>query len=149
MISLLVEGIFIQRDITAINTKINSIVKNNELQLQARLRRQATTSPKVVYDSLVKKQRSVRQEVSVLQSAIEIKALSPLVTISQIAASSQGATLIEFKSSDTGEVTAVFSAESVDELNNLKSVFERSQLSEIQATIDESKLHLTINAIGN
>lgn len=149
IVSIFVESIFIQKDITAINSKMNSIVKNNELQLQSRLRRQATTSPKMVYDALVKKQRSVRQEVSILQSAIEIKALSPLVTVSQIAASSQGATLIEFKSTDTGEITAVFSAETVDELNNLKSIFERSQLSEVQATLDESKLHLTINAIGN
>lgn len=149
VISLFVERFFIHRDIAAINSKLNSIVKNNELQLQSRLRRQATTSPKMVYESLVKKQRSVRQEVSVLQSAIDIKGLSPLVTISQIAASSQGVTLIEFKSSDTGEVTAVFSAESVDELNHLKTIFERSQLSEMQATVDEAKLQLSINAIGN
>ena len=127
---------------------MTEVVKNSELLLPGRLRRQATTNPKLVYDVLVKKQRDVRQEVQTLQSAIEINTLSHLVTVSQIAASSKGATLIDFKLNDTGEITAVFSAESVDELNKLKTIFQRSQLSDVQASVDEKKLQLNINANG-
>jgi general secretion pathway protein L len=146
--SLFVERFFIQKDITTINTKMNAVTKNSELQLPGRFRRSAVTNPKPVYDNLVKKQRDVRQEISTLQSAIEIKALSPLITVSQVAAGAAGATLVSFKSNDTGEITAVFIAESTEELTTLKGLFERSALSDVQATVDQKKLQLTINAIG-
>lgn len=148
-LSFFVERFFIEKELSAVNAKMNSVIKNPELQIPARLRRQVTTNPKPVYDALVKKQREVRQEISTLQSAVEIRALSPLVTVSQIAAGSEGATMIEFKSTDTGEITAVFNAETVDELSALKTKFEGSSLSDVQATIDQSKLQLTVNAIGN
>jgi general secretion pathway protein L len=148
LLSLFVERFFIERDIAGINKKITVIMKSDELQVPGRVRRQAVANPKPVYDSLVKKQRDVRQEISTLQSAIGIKALSPLVTISQVASSSSGATLIEFKSNDTGEVTAVFTAETLEELRSLKSLLESSGLNSVQASIDSSKLHLTISALG-
>jgi Tfp pilus assembly PilM family ATPase len=148
LLSLFVERFFIERDISAVNKKITAVMKSTELQVPGRVRRQAVTNPKPVYDSLVKKQREVRQEISTLQSAIQIKALSPLVTISQVASSSAGATLIEFKSNDTGEVTAVFSAESVEELRSLKGLLESSGLNSVQGSIDSSKLQLTVTALG-
>lgn len=148
MLSFFAERFFIERNISQVNAKMNGVVKNDELALPARLRRQATTNPKMIYDNLVKKQRDVKQEISTLQSAIEIKALSPLVTISQITASAQGATLIDFTSNDTGEVTAIFQVESPEELTNLKGIFERSSLSDVQATVDQSKNQLTVTALG-
>lgn len=147
-ISLLVERFFIQKDITAVNAKMTAIMKNDELQLSGRLRRQVITNPKPVFDTLVKKQRDVKQEVSILQSAIEIRALSPLLIISQTAASTE-ATLIDFKSNDAGEITAIFSAESAETLTKLKSSFDKSSMSFVQTTVDEAKLQLTLNANGN
>jgi hypothetical protein len=148
LLSLFIERIFIEKDIVEINRKITAVMKNNELQVPGRVRRQATTNPKPVYDSFVRKQRDVRQEISTLQSAIEINALSPLVTISQIAASSNGATLIEFKSDENGEITAVFASESIEELRTLKNQFEGSSLNSVQTTIDSSKIHLIVKAVG-
>jgi general secretion pathway protein L len=146
-VSLLAEGYFVGKDIRAINLKMAAVMKNDELLLPGRLQRSAATNPAPVFTNLVKKQRDVRQEISTLQSAIEIKALNPLVVVSQIAASSQ-ATLVDFKSNDTGEITAVFTSESADDITNLKAQFERSTLTDVQAAIDESKLKLTVNAIG-
>lgn len=148
-ISLLAERFFIMKDISALNAKMTSVMKNDELQIPGRLRRQAASNPKAVYDAMVRKQRDIKQEISTLQSAIEIKALSPLVTISQIASGAQGATLIDFKSSDDGEITAIFSSENLDELKNLKAQFERSSLTDVQANLNQSKLQLTVTAIGN
>jgi Tfp pilus assembly PilM family ATPase len=147
-ISLFAERFFIEKDISAINRRMSEVIKREELQLPGRLRRQVTTNPKAVYETLVRKQRDVRQEISTLQSAIEIKALSPLVIVSQIAASAEGATMIEFKSTETGEITAVFSSESTEALANLKGSFERSSLSDVQASIDQTKLQLTVTAVG-
>jgi hypothetical protein len=124
-------------------------MKNSELKIPGRIRRQAATNPKAVYDILVKKQREVRQEISTLQAAIEIQALSPLVLVSQICASSPNATLIEFSSNDSGEINAVLISESLEELTNLKNNFERSSLSDVQASLDEKKLQLSVTANGN
>lgn len=146
-ISLVAERYFIHRDIAELNKKMGSVIKDTELQIPGRIRRSAIQTPKPVYDTLVKKQRDIRQEISTLQSAIEIKALSPLVTVSQIASSSQ-ATMVEFKSNDVGEITAKFTSESPEDIQNLKTQFERSALSDVQAVVDESKLQLTVTATG-
>ncbi|HXH76528.1 MAG TPA: pilus assembly protein PilM [Bacteriovoracaceae bacterium] len=144
-ISLLVERMFIQRDIAFVNAKITSVMKNDTLQISGRERRAITTNPKPVYDSLVKRQRGVKQEISTLQSAIEIQSLAPLVTISQIASNSE-ATLTHFSSNETGEVKATFSAENIEELNKVKDSFERSSLSDVVAELNTEKLTLHITA---
>ncbi len=148
VVSLFIERFFIEKDIATVNAKMTSVMKNEELEISGRLRRAATTNPKQILDLLVKKQRGVRQEIQTLQSAVQIKALPPLVTISQIAASSQ-ATLVEFSSNDIGEVKAVFSADSSEVLSQLKNVFERSNLTDVQASLDQSKLQLIVTAVGN
>jgi general secretion pathway protein L len=149
LLSLVGERYFIHKDITAVNARITSLMKNSELSIPARLRRQVTTNPKSILDSLIAKQRDVRQEISTLQSAVEIKGLAPLVQVSQIAASARETTLIEFTTSDTGEITAVFSAENLDQLKALKDMFERSSLSEVETAINEAQLQLTVKAVGN
>jgi hypothetical protein len=147
-VSLLVERFFIQRDIKFVNSKLASVVKNDELSISGRQRRALVSTPKPVYDALVKRQRGVRQEISTLQSALEIQALSPLVVISQLAASTQ-ATLNEFKSNDEGEIKCIFTSETLDELNNLKASLERASFQDIVVEIDQKKLQLTMTALGN
>lgn len=149
LLSLFAERFFIEKDIGAVNKKILSLMKNDELDIPGRTRRQATATPKVVYDILVKKQRDVRQEISTLQAAIEIKALDPLITVSRTAAPFPEVTLVEFKSNDNNEITAVFGSENVEELKKLKTQFEGSALSDVQAALDETKLQLTITAMSN
>ncbi len=148
-ISLFAERFFIEKDITSINAKMSSILKNEELQLPGRLKRQAVLNPKPVFDKLISKQREIKQEVSILQSAIELNSLPPLLTVSQISAGHQGATLIEFKSSETGDISATFTAETVDDLNKLKKQFEQSSLLEVQGTVYNEKLQLKVSALGN
>lgn len=149
VVSLFVERFFIEQDIKNVNGKISSVVKNPDLQVPARLRRSAATNPKPVLDALTKKQRSVRQEISTIQAAVDIKALAPLVTVSQIAASSTGATLVDFSVSDTNEIKAVFTSESAEEIKSLKAAFERSSLSDVQTSVDDKTLQLTVTAFGN
>jgi general secretion pathway protein L len=147
--SLFVERFFIEKDITSMNAKMSAVIKNDELQLPGRLRRQAALNPKPIFDKLIRKHREIKQEVSILQSAIDLNSLPPLLSVSQISAGHQGVTLIEFKSTETGDVTAVFSAETLDELNKLKKQFEQSSLVDVQAVIDDKKLQLKVSALGN
>lgn len=148
LVSLLAERFFIERDVKFVNLKLNTVMKSDVLGISGRLRRSIAQNPKPVLDSLNKRQRGIRQEISTMQSAIEIKALSPLVIISQLAASTQ-ATLIEFSSSDFGEIKAVFTAEAAGDLNNLKAQFERSTLKDVVVEIEQTKLQLTLKATDN
>lgn len=144
-ISLFVERIFIQKDVQYVNNKLTQIMKNEELKIPGRLRRMIARDPKPVLDMLVKRQRSVRQEISTLQAAIDIQALAPLVTISQIASGSQ-ATLIDFHSNDIGEIKAIFSAEENQHLTLLKSALERSALNDVEVELDDKKKQLQVTA---
>ncbi|MBA2404799.1 MAG: pilus assembly protein PilM, partial [Bdellovibrionales bacterium] len=146
LISLLAERFFIERDVKFVNTKLNTVMKNDVLAISGRLRRSLATNPKPILDSLSKRQRGIRQEISTMQSAIEIKGLQPLVTISQLAASTE-VTLVEFKTSDIGEITAVFTAEAAAELNNLKAQLERSALSDVVIEINQKQLQLKLTAM--
>lgn len=148
MISLMAERFFIDRDIKFVNTKLNSLIRNDVLAIPGRLRRMIVTNPKPVLDSMVKRQRGIRQEISTLQAALDIKSLSPLVQISQLAASTT-VTMTEFTSNDMGEIKAIFTAENAGDLNNLKAQIERSTLSDVVVELDQNKLQLTLTASEN
>jgi hypothetical protein len=147
-VSLMVERFFIGRDITEVNKRLAVLMKNDELAIPIRLRRAAATNPKPILDSLVKKQRAVRQEISTLQAAVDIHALSPLVTVSQIASSSP-ATMIEFKSDDIGAISGAFTSEKMEDLEGLKIGLERSNMSDVVVEIDQAKLVLKFTASEN
>jgi general secretion pathway protein L len=147
-ISLFAERIFTGLDITEVNKKLATLMKDDELAISGRLRRAAATNPKPILDSLVKKQRSVRQEISTLQSAIDIQALTPLVTVSQLASGATTATMTEFKSDDIGNISALFKAENVSDLERLKESFERSQFIDVVVEIDQAKKTLKLTAQG-
>ena len=120
-------------------------MKNEELGISGRLRRSLTLAPKPILDHLTKRQRGVRQEISTLQSAIEIQALSPLVKISQIAGRTE-ATMTYFSSNDLGEIKATFIADKIDNLIALKDSMERSGMAEVVTELDRDKMMLTISA---
>lgn len=146
--SLITERFFIERDVKFVNIKLSTVMRSEVLALTGRLRRSVTVNPKPVLDSLLKRKKGITQEISTIQSAIEIKALAPLVVISQLAASTQ-ATLIEFNSAEDGKITATFTAEIEGELNNLKAQLERSTLSDVVISIDQTKLQLKLTAMDN
>jgi hypothetical protein len=147
-ISLITERFFIEKDIKQVNLKLSQVLKNDSLGVNPRLRRAIATNPRPVLESLEKNLTGIRQEISTIQSALKIKSLSPLLTISQSAASTTS-TLINYKTTEAGDVMASFSAESVEELIQLKALLEKSELSNLVMQINESKLLLTLTAKVN
>ncbi len=148
-LSFLIERFFVQRDIVALNAKLTTVMKNEELALPGRLRRQIISNPKIVMDSMIKRGRSVKQEISSLQSAVEIKALTPLVTLSQIMANFPNATMTEFRNDDTGMVTAVFQSEDLKDLQSLQTALSSGRLTDVKTQLDEKNLKLSMTAEGN
>lgn len=148
VISLMVERYFIEQDIQFMNTRLTNVMKNEVLEINPRLRRTLISSPQPILDGLTKRGRGIKQEISTLQSAIDIQALSPLVALSQIAARSTATTLIEFNSSDAGDIAAVFSSEELAPLQSLRSLLTNSQFKDVKAVVDEQKLTLSLTASG-
>ncbi len=148
-LSFLVERFFLQRDILALNARLTTTMKNEELAIPARLRRQLTTNPKPILDSLNKRARSVKQEISTLQSAVEIKALSPLVTLSQTIANYPNVTMTSFTNDISGTVTAEFEADDLKDLKALQVALDAGRLTDAKTQLDEKGKKLSMTAQGN
>ncbi len=148
-LSFLVERFFIQRDIVALNAKLTTTMKNDELAIPPRLRRQLTTNPRPILDSINKRARSVKQEISTLQSAVEIKALSPLITITELMTNSPNVTMIQFVNDVNNTVTAQFEADEVKDLLTLQTALESGRLSDVKTQLDEGSKKLSLTAQGN
>jgi Tfp pilus assembly PilM family ATPase len=146
VVSLIVERFFIQRDTQFVNSRLTNITKNEILEINPRLRRAMIQNPKPVLDSLVKRGRGIKQEINTLQSAIEIRALSPLVTLSQVAARTT-CTLTNFVSAP-GEVKATFNSEDNTELSKLKGLLMSSVFRDVNVTIDEKAHVLNMTSTG-
>ncbi len=148
-LSFLIERFFIQRDIAALNARLTAAMKNEELAIPPRLRRQLTTNPRPILDSLNKRARSVKQEISTLQSAVEIKALSPLVTLSQTIANFPNVTMTRYSNDIAGTVTAEFEADDLKDLKSLQIALDAGRLTDSKTQLDEKGKKLSMTAQGN
>ncbi len=124
-------------------------MKNEELAIPPRLRRQLTTNPRPIMDSLNKRARSVKQEISTLQSAVEIRALSPLVTLAQTMSNFPNVTMTRYSNDITGSVTAEFEAEELKDLKTLQIALDAGRLTDSKTQLDEKGKKLSMTAQGN
>ena len=142
VVSLFVERFFIQQDIKVVNGRLTTVLKNDELNLTPRLRRNIQTQPEAILSHLTKRTRSIEQEVSTIQSAVSIQALSPLVAISQ-SMGKLDATLVEYQVTDDKRISARFTANDPKVITTLKSQLESSALSSVNIeNIDEKTIQL-------
>jgi general secretion pathway protein L len=146
LIGIFSNRFFIESDIKEVNAKITSLSKNPILNLSGRERRTLTTNPKMLSDSLLRKSRSIKQQLSTIQSSVEIKALEPLVQINSIAGGSE-AMLTKFEKNEDGDILASFTALNIETLKQLEAKFNSSQLKDVQTVINDEKLTLEIKAV--
>src|SRR5690606_36764709 len=109
------------------NAKLTSILRNDELNLNPRLRRSIQNQPDQILSHLTRRTRSIEQEISTLQSAVEIQALSPLVIIAQ-AMGRLDATLIELQVTNDRLVKARFTIHNNATQRQLKNQHKNSDL---------------------
>lgn len=146
ILSLIAHRVFLEMDVKAVNIKIASVSKNPILGLNAREKRLITSQPQTVAAILQKKKKAISQQISTLQSASDIKALSPLVTISAL---TNGINVImtSFSVSDVGDVMAAFSSDRVDDLKNLESRLQSTNFRDIDLKIDPAQKTLTFSGV--
>lgn len=140
---LIVEGVMLEMDKKAVNAKLTTVAKNPILALGAREQRAMLTTPKVALANLAKKQRTIRQQITTLQAASDIRALSPLVTVSGAALGSE-ATLVQFTVTEQGEVTAVFTATEAKPLEDLQGRLKSLPFTNINVQLDQANNRLTL-----
>jgi general secretion pathway protein L len=141
LVFLIVESFSLKKDIAFINQEVRKILKSETLQIPTRVRNALDKNPKIVMDKLTSKSKTISQQVSTLQSAHSIEALSPLVEVTSIARSSN-AKLMRFKVDDLQGLEADFVSDSVDELKSLEVRFKGSTLSNPETKIENGKLFI-------
>lgn len=146
LLAMITHRVFLTLDLKAVNSKITMTAKNPILGLTPREKRMIATQPDLVEASLAKKQKAVRQQISTLQAATQIKALSPLVMISA-AAAGVDATLESINVTDTGDVTAVFSASSPELLATLQNKMQSLTLQNLEIKVDGQSKRLTVTGV--
>lgn len=143
VVSFLIQNYFIEQDIKAVNAKLTSLLRNEELNINPRLRRSFQTQPDQLLTHLTKRTRSIEQEISTLQSAVQIQALSPLLTISQ-AMGRLDATLIELQVTNNRSIAARFSVTDPQVKNKLKTQLENSSLLSVHLeNIDDKTIQMS------
>ncbi|MFP5491879.1 MAG: type II secretion system protein GspL [Bacteriovoracia bacterium] len=146
LIALVTKRVFMTMDLQAVNAKVTNTARNPALGLTAREKRLIATQPELVEASLTRKHRAVSQQISTLQAAADIKALSPLVMISAAAAGVE-ATLESITVSDTGDVNASFSAEKLENLTLLQTKLNSLSLRDLQINVNNEKKELTLSGV--
>jgi len=144
ILTLLAERFIIEKDIKFVNSKITTLMKNQSLDISGRIKRAMLNDPKPLLSELVKKQRSVRQEVSTFQSSLSVDCLTFLVQIGKIAFNTK-VILTQFYSNEFGDIKATFSSDNLEDLEKLKENVSHSELNYLNATLDKNKLTLNLN----
>lgn len=68
-------------EIKNLDRKIVSVLKNNTLKIIPKQQREAARNPLVVLNKLKRDQKNINQEINVVQSALDINALAPILKI--------------------------------------------------------------------
>jgi general secretion pathway protein L len=145
LMAMIVESFFIGRNMDAADKMIKSLTKNRTLELTNRQKRLALKKPKMLHTKLKKKSRTIKQEVSSLQSAVETNSLSPLLEIGNIIAGTD-TEVLQFNAVTMGDFSVVFQSKSVAELRRLRDMLEGSSFNDPIIDLNERKKTLTMNA---
>jgi Tfp pilus assembly PilM family ATPase len=114
-----------------------SILERNE---RAMFRR----APERLLTKYQSQNQKIEQEVSMISSALELNALTPLVRLSELLSSNENIDLIFFRSQDKF-VEAKFKSEDINELETLRDFLLNSGFSELSSEINENDKVLEVS----
>jgi general secretion pathway protein L len=143
IVSLLTEKFLLYRDIKKIDTRLTNIVKNPELKIAPADKRAVTKLPAKVLSTLSRMDRFIKQEITTLQSAIEINGISPLFKLANILQDSK-VNLDQFDSTNNEDFRAILKAENLEDLKKMEMNLN-SSFPDANITLDEAKLSLVVS----
>ncbi len=147
MISIFAEKMFINSDIATVNIKLQKVLKEPQLQLNPRQIRMVAQDPLSVHSALKRKSQYINQEVSVLQSALQINQLKIFTQLASLV-SSMKVSISNFDLNETNEFTAIFTSEYVDDLKKLEKILNQSKFNNVFIELNEEKKTLSFSGYG-
>jgi hypothetical protein len=134
---------FLYRDEKGLDSKITSLLKTPSLEVSKKDQKEYRTQPMNVLNSLKRKNKMIKDEVSSILSTHSINALKPLAILSQTIAKNPNISLTQFNS-DGFNVQATFSAENPQELAVMQAHLKNSGLIDlkIQYQTGQNTLHI-------
>lgn len=142
--SFFIERFFINRDIKGIARSLDSVKKNPTLDLTGRYKRLINTQTSQVRDFLAKKQKGIKQEVKLIQSASQKNAVFILNTLASVI-SSYDCEIIMFSSISEANFNAQIKAKNKETLDNLQTAIENSGIKNVFVEALPEKLTLTVS----
>lgn len=146
LVSLLIERVFVNKDIKKINSKLTNIVKNPTLKINGSERRMVTKRPSRVLMSMKRKKRAITQEIKTIQSSIKINAFLPLKKISEKLVG-LNVEIIQFDAESSGDFTVMFKAEHDKDLKKLEDVLNMSNFRNTSIRRNKKTKTLTLSAM--
>lgn len=143
--AMIVERVFIGRDIEQADKKMTALIKNPLLQVSPTEQRSATKNPVGIHTKLIIKQKFITQEVKSLQSAISINALTPLMSIRDLVSGTK-ATLKQFNSSGDGLFSAIFESEDIKELEIVQKAIDAMGYKDVFTDLNQQRKTLELSA---
>lgn len=124
--SLSVERFLINTEIKELNKKITSVIKNPAIEINRSLKNTARTKPKPILTRIKSQNNETKQEVSLIQSAIDTNALKSLSFLETSLGASKDLELISFQSLSRSNFTAIFKIQNEEDIKALDVIFKDS-----------------------
>lgn len=141
--SLMVERVFINRDIKGADKKLKALLKNPILKLTPRDQRKLKKNPKPILTKLKRENKSIKQEIKVLQASVKTNALSSLEQISQLVTGLE-VEVTQFQSISGGDFTALLQAKDPSVINQVDEIMKTSSIKNLFTEKNMAKRTFTI-----
>lgn len=141
--SLLIERVFINRDIKSSEKKLKALMKNPILNITPRDRRNLKKSPKPILAKLKRENKTIKQEIKILQASVQTNALSTLEKISQLVTGFE-VEVIQFQSISGGDFTALLKAKEPGIITQIDEIFKNSNIKNLFTEKNMAKRTYTV-----
>jgi Tfp pilus assembly PilM family ATPase len=148
LIGLTVEKVWINTENKQIDLEIIKIINSETLGLTPQEQKRFRKKPDQLSQTLIKKNRQIKQEVSTLQAATKINAIGSLSELSQILSSNVKVTMLSFIS-EAGQAQAKFKSNDLSELEAMQSQLQKSALKDLQSQLDRTANILVVKFSGS
>lgn len=126
LVSLTVERFLINSEIKAMNKKITTVMKNRNIDINKSIKSRAKTKPKMILSKIERKNKQIKQEVKLIQSAIDTNSIKSLSYLEKMVKSAKDSELISFQSLSKSNFTAIFHIKDQKDADQLDAIFKDS-----------------------
>ena len=141
--SLMVERVFINRDIKVADKKLKALLKNPILKITPRDQRKLKKNPKPILTKLKRENKTIKQEIKTLQASVQTNALSSLQKISQLI-TGLDIEVTQFQSISGGDFTCLLQAKEPAVITQIDEIFKNSSIKNLFTEKNMAKRTYTI-----